>query len=223
LDYKGRVSPYLTNEPLLDLKLEDKIHRIKQYIPEAHIRINTNGDLLNAERLISLFNSGLDGIVVDCYDSVPQFKDMLNTINGAIQSMPEIALQPKFDFRKMPIKQRFVQIYDCSDYKKDSPYLTNYAGHVKRDIGIKLPLNRPCFAVFEQMYINYKGDAVLCCQDWGFQAVLGNVVNDRLLAIWNGNILEDYRQKLSKCGRSQLFLCSTCDSINNKDVNYDAR
>ncbi len=220
LKYAGRISPYLMNEPLLDKALEYKIQKIKKAIPKAHIRINTNGDLLGTKRFISLFNSGMDGIIIDCYDSTKQFNAMLNLVKSGIKSVPDVILQPKFNIRKTPIKKRFAQVYDCSNYEKDSPYLTNYAGHVQRDIGIKLPLKRSCFTVFEQMFVNHKGDSVLCCQDWAFQVILGNVAKDGLLAIWQGKILEDYRNKLSQADRSQLVLCNNCDSRNEKDMKY---
>lgn len=191
LHFSGRVSPYLMNEPLLDIA-----------------------------RLRSLFEAGLDGLIVDCYDTQEQFMQMMEMCRKGLEGIADIEMQPNFDIRKLPLKVKFVQVYDCSDYRVESPFLTNVGGHVKRDIGIKLPLDRSCFAVFEQMYVNYKGDAVLCCQDWGFKVVLGTVAKDGLLGIWYGEALKHYRERLLQGDRGSLALCRICDSRSEKDFMY---
>lgn len=216
MSFEGRISPYLMNEPLLDRNLEDRIARAKEDCPGAHIRINTNGDFLSLKRLKSLFASGLDGLIVDCYDSKDQYDEMLLMASIGLANS-EIFLQPQFDIRILPMKKKYVRICDCSDYNKNSSYLTNMAGLVKRDIGIKLPLDRSCFTIFEQMYVNYKGDAILCCQDWRHEVVLGNVVRDGILNVWNGDVVNLYRKKLSDKERGGLRLCSKCDAVSEAD------
>lgn len=220
IGFNGRISPYLMNEPLLDKRLEQKIHSIRKACSKAHLRFNTNGDLLTSDRLKLLFEAGLDGLIVDCYDSPSQYTDKLTMIEATLAEYKDIVVQPDFDIRAQSVNRKFVQVYDCSDYHKEASYLTNFAGHVVRDIGIQLPLKRSCFTVFEQMYINYKGEAILCCQDWGFQVVLGNVLRDGLLGIWNGERVKHYRERLTNNDRGSLLLCKTCDARSHKDLNY---
>ncbi|MFH1030554.1 MAG: radical SAM/SPASM domain-containing protein [bacterium] len=217
MGFNGRISPYLMNEPLLDNNLESKINYIKKMCPKAHIRINSNGDMLSTERLKSLFESGMDGLIVDCYDSLSQFKEMIAMAKNALTIYPDIAVQPSFDIRILPIAQKYVRVCDCSDYGKNSSYLTNMAGIVPRNIGGKLPLKRSCFTIFEQMYINYRGDVILCCQDWNFDVIVGNAKKDSLQDIWMGESLTHYREKLLDGDRKKLLLCSTCDAASEDD------
>ena len=46
---------------------------------------------------------------------------------------------------------------------------------------------RTCELLFYKMYILASGDVVLCCMDWRRQVVLGNVRQQRLRDIWNGD------------------------------------
>ena len=60
LNFKGRLSPYLMNEPLMDERLIDLISYSRTKLPSAKIRINSNGLLLSEDKIFQLFNSGLD-------------------------------------------------------------------------------------------------------------------------------------------------------------------
>ena len=66
-----------------------------------------------------------------------------------------------------------------------------------------------CDRPFRGLYLAYNGDAVLCCSDWNFEAALGNVVDDGLLAIWQGEAYRRTRRALL-AGRRE-GLCARCD------------
>lgn len=67
IDYDGDVSLSYYNEALLDEGLESKIELIKSYIPNCMLHLNTNGDYLTRERMISLKNAGLDRLLSSNY------------------------------------------------------------------------------------------------------------------------------------------------------------
>lgn len=62
IGYSGGISLNLFNEPLYDDELESKISRIKRKLPLSYVYFNSNGDRLTAERLETLWDSGLDRI-----------------------------------------------------------------------------------------------------------------------------------------------------------------
>jgi MoaA/NifB/PqqE/SkfB family radical SAM enzyme len=66
-----------------------------------------------------------------------------------------------------------------------------------------------CTRPFEQMYIAYDGRAVLCCQDWMLEEVMGDVTKQSLDDIWNGKIYMQKRAELLKLDRQGL--CAKCD------------
>ena len=41
---------------------------VRKYLPKANIELVTNGDPLNLQRLIRLFNNGLNKILISAYD-----------------------------------------------------------------------------------------------------------------------------------------------------------
>jgi radical SAM protein with 4Fe4S-binding SPASM domain len=61
------------------------------------------------------------------------------------------------------------------------------------------------------MTINWKGDVLLCCQDFYGEYVMGNVNADSLQTIWNNDKFRKYREKLSKGQRRMIPICKYCD------------
>ena len=55
-------------EPLLDKNIYNLVKFARRSLPKSRIEIVTNGDVLNKERLIKLFKSGLDTILISVYD-----------------------------------------------------------------------------------------------------------------------------------------------------------
>ena len=62
-------------EPLLDKKIYNHISLIKN-MSLIRIEIVTNGDPLNKDRLIKLFKSGLDKILISVYDGRKNTKNL---------------------------------------------------------------------------------------------------------------------------------------------------
>jgi len=71
-DFDGRISPFLTNEPLLDHRLPDIVQLIRELCPKSIITIATNGDLLTKELAFKLFDCGLTGLGVSVYEELKQ-------------------------------------------------------------------------------------------------------------------------------------------------------
>ena len=61
------------------------------------------------------------------------------------------------------------------------------------------------------MYINAFGKAILCCSDYKFEVVMGDVNKESLEDIWNGKKYKEYRNKLKKGTREGLKLCKVCN------------
>ena len=68
--------------------------------------------------------------------------------------------------------------------------------------------NRP----FDRIYIGYDGSAVLCCSDWRFEEILGNVKDQSLMDVWTGERVRAIREKLLNDDRSGM-LCEYCDFL----------
>jgi hypothetical protein len=217
LHFAGRISPYMNDEPLLEKRLPHMIDYIRYNCPRAYIMINSNGDILNEELLLALIISGLNCLTINCYDSIEQFESKVKFISQLSQKHCKFNVHvdgpQNEEYLAHPVDYHFVEIRDCSHYSIDSEFLTSRAGNVRNKIPqVRLPIKQYCPRPFNQMFINYRGEAIICCEDWDYQAIMGNANIACLEEIWYGFEYEHYRSFLRKNDRS-LPVCCVCDFL----------
>lgn len=61
------------------------------------------------------------------------------------------------------------------------------------------------------MSIDVNGDAILCCGDWRRQEIIGNIQEENIYDIWNGDRLNHIRQELLDGNRTGK-ICERCDA-----------
>jgi len=181
LDYQGRFSPYLMNEPLLDERLCDIVSYARGKLPNANILIATNGTLANAKLFHALFDAGMTRIDVSCYT-----REVCDKVMAFGMSQVKV--------------RRF--------YER-SGHWNNRGGNIGRPPSE--PLRASCPRPFRQMYVDYQGRAVLCCSDYRKEVVMGDAVEDSLVDIWENCKYAKYRELLLQGRRDLLFLCDRCD------------
>jgi radical SAM protein with 4Fe4S-binding SPASM domain len=67
-----------------------------------------------------------------------------------------------------------------------------------------------CVKPFRMLNINWRGDALVCCQDYHGEVTVGNVRQATLTELWEGPVMTEYRRHLYRKDRS-LPLCRYCD------------
>jgi radical SAM protein with 4Fe4S-binding SPASM domain len=67
----------------------------------------------------------------------------------------------------------------------------------------------PCLRPSNMLVIRPSGDVVLCCSDMSGEVVMGNVMEQSLMEIWQCEAFERYREQL-KSDRHGLKLCEGC-------------
>ena len=147
---------------------------------------------LKPKLIESLYNAGLQQMVVSMYDGPEQiqyFKDL---------------------FKESNVGDNYYTLRDrWYDEEEDYGLLyTNRAG----SMGDKLlsPHERPCYYTHYSTYIDWNGDVLLCCQDmYNRTKIFGNVLEKKLVDIWIDKKLIDYRKKLS-VGKRVLSPCDNC-------------
>lgn len=184
LKFCGVIHLYLQNEPLLDSRLEQLIEIARQLCLKASIVIETNGTLLDSGRLYSLVDSGMDVIYVNDYNN---------------KSKPLQSLQPQYAKHLIINRHR--------SWKEK---LSNRAGNISTVNKQIFPVRVFCMRPFDQLYIGFDGKVLLCCQDWQFEEVMGDVSRSSLRKIWNNKKFEEARQMLFQNSRTN-FICKKCD------------
>lgn len=190
IKFKGKLTFNLYNEPLLDKRLIKFIKYVRKTIPSTFIYLNTNGDFLDLNLWKEFRKAGLDFAKISQYDGKinENIKKILNKIN------PEEK------------KHFYAYIFNTKE-------INNRAGLVKLKKGESLPLKKFCNRPFYQLNINYKGKAVLCCNDYFGSVEIGDVSKESMKNIWKSDIFKYYRRKLLKKDRANLKLCNKCDLI----------
>lgn len=194
INYNGKISLFINNEPLLDKRLEFFINEITTKLPNVYINIWTNGSLLTKERLNSLYNAGLRNLLIDNYNTKLQ---MLSEVDETLKSTKHEII------KKMNIKVWL-------RYKNVE--LTNRSGLVSNKINKVIQMNG-CFYPFYFLNINPYGKAFICCNDTYNSNIVGDMNIQSLVQIWKGDILSKIRKQLIENGRKSLTPCRECNVI----------
>jgi cyclic pyranopterin phosphate synthase len=181
LKYCGWITPVFYGEPLLDKRLPELIKYTKRKIPNCYIHIDTNGDFLDEELFTRLIKKGADRFFITNYDD---------------EEKPRLTSLAK----KYPLH---IILRNYKDFKK-----LDRAGEIFKRNSI---LNIPCLRPSAELVINWKGDVLLCCQDFYAKYCMGSIHDNSLLNIWNNKKFTTYRNKLRLGQRSSIRICKHCD------------
>lgn len=197
-NFSGIIGLWNNNEPLLDKRLEKFAAYATKRLPEAEIRLLTNGMLLTPERGKRLLEAGVKVLIIDNYS------DNCEILPNVREFLEKVA--PKFPDRAIVVIERF-------PYEK----LLNLAGwspNNRRKATLKAFCNWP----FTSLVIGADGRVTYCCNDFLFEYSVGNVKEDSLLKIWHGEKINYIRAQLLKGNRSFNELCGSCDVVS---VSYE--
>jgi 2-deoxy-scyllo-inosamine dehydrogenase (SAM-dependent) len=87
LDFAGRLSFHLFNEPLLRRDLEHLVAHARGALPRAWLVIYTNGDLLSDKRYAALLGAGIDKFIVTRHGGKPMASRPFQTVQFPGQFM----------------------------------------------------------------------------------------------------------------------------------------
>lgn len=197
INYNGRIALMLSNEPMLEERMEDMIVYARQKSPRFFLDMTTNGILLTVEKLDRLFHLGLDNININDYrgdrDIYPdKWSNYVRPIFEAYNNNPKVSFQ----------KRRTDEI------------LPNYAGNIPQkfnpeDFGF-------CNYPFRKITIGYTGDVLLCCDDFLYDTNFGNVMTNNIVDCWNSPELE--KIKLSLLEGKRISICKRCNDFQDYNV-----
>jgi cyclic pyranopterin phosphate synthase len=187
--FRGRVSPVFYNEPLMDPRLARLMREAKTKLPKSTIVVFTNGSLLTTENIRGLVDSGVDTLLVSQYEQ--NLRADATPYADAVRDLPE-------SYRKH-IRYRTLGEED---------YLSTSGGLVP----VKKAVTKTrCMQASLSCVVDFRGDVVLCCNDYYGNHVFGNVGREHILDIWNKPDFVKLRKQL-RHGDFQLDICKACAS-----------
>ena len=206
IDYSGMILFSGESEPLLHKRLDRLINSTKLFLPNCRIEVNSNGDLLTAQKLTRLFESGLDTISISMYDGPQQIEEFSTLRNQVGLTDSQVLLRRRY--------------FEDGNFGIN---MTNRGGLVDSDAfqltrgdmsdsKQKFPINQECYYPFYMLTVDVGGNVTICSHDWAKKYVVGNFGATHIFDIWVGKRFDQARRNLSKCDRS-LPSCQNCNAI----------
>lgn len=228
--FMSRISPYLTNEPLLD----DRMPRILADItrrkrPGTKTKINSNASLLSKEMSKEIIASGLNNlwISVNGYSPETYRASMGLDLNKTLANIDNfLDIRDRMGKKRPKIvitTLRTKLVEDELDYARkhweerdvvfNIHHMDNRAGEVIADHRPKdepLKLKRHCDLFLKQAYIVENGDLIICCHDWRQSVVVGNIREKSIAEVWNSEHFVSLIRQYFAGDFSNLEICRTC-------------
>lgn len=220
IGFDGMISYSRYNEPLADSIILTRLEQARKIVPDAVLHTNTNGDFVTLEYLEALARAGLDSLNVQVYlreDDVYSNEMIQRKIEDTdwINNMPyEITDDDpgmlRVRFLNAPIKHLYMY---GRDFRKNG---THRAGLVSG-----MPDGRrtmSCYVPFVNMYIDYNGTAVPCCNirsdaEGHFGCDIGDIAEDTLWDIYFSTRAILWRNHLKNHG-PKAPPCTHCNFAN---------
>ena len=182
MGYNGRIRPHFYGEPLLDKRLPKLVRYTRKKLPKANIQIFTNGDFLSNKFFIQLLKEGVDKFIVTTHDSESDNKIMMliNSLNSK-------------DKKRIHYQ------------KNDEIYMMNRGGL----LNIEPVRAHCCNYPSNYLIINFKGEVILCCNDYFCKYVFGDLKKEKILDVWNKPELKKVREELQN-GIFRQDICKKC-------------
>jgi radical SAM protein with 4Fe4S-binding SPASM domain len=156
----------------------------------------------------------------------------LNAVNGKAKLHLKIHNAAVLDEVR---KKRFFDVFEpiCDEIYIENlvnlwPDLTSNMGvnAGQRFDGGSLNKVKVCPQIFKSMQINSDGRVIPCCIDWEGINIIGDIKNQNLRQIWNGDILKTLRNKHLKGLKSEIDPCKECtmnDYSEKDNLDNDAK
>jgi MoaA/NifB/PqqE/SkfB family radical SAM enzyme len=222
----------VNSEPLLDRDVAGKVARLK----EAGIRntfISTNGSLLDESRGEALLQAGIDTV----YISIDSLKaDVFERIRCRLKFETVYRNALRFIETRGHIRPR-ARIRICMVLQEDNAgEVDDFVAHWRERLcpGDEIVVTRlydwgraqrtvaplpepetpedrsPCISLWTALPVDAGGEAFLCCKDAGLTRILGDVREQSIREIWQGEPLAAYRALHMRGERRRLPMCDGC-------------
>lgn len=228
LRFAGRVTNYIYNEPMRDSRCLEIIRLIRRNLPRACIMVSTNGDYLkSADNIEALYEAGVTQLLINVYSASDGDPNPGRVAHGAALAAARYQMllgwvttlgldQESSPYLYARPVARIARVEPKFGVRKEDKNLAKYelqnrSGNIDWfQPGLQEPLARMCVRPFRMLNINWRGEAILCCNDYHGVTNMGNVADHSLVDLWNCDSMNQYRLYLQNKQRN-FTLCDKCD------------
>jgi radical SAM protein with 4Fe4S-binding SPASM domain len=214
--YRGVISFSRYQEPLSEAKLIYKrVIQIKQTVPAASVRFNTNGDYVTDEVLRRLAAVGVNSLSIQLYSDPENNRDAAKKVYEKLCRRAPLLAKGEASFagkRTIKFSRRVDKMAITIQWRDFSANGTNRADLEVSNLEVRtLPCKTP---VRSTVHVDYTGDVMPCCNlrsDYAPHSdlVLGNVRDDSLVDIFFSDKARSFRRSLIGSAPKK-YPCATC-------------
>ena len=223
-----RIIPYLNNEPFLSTNFIDRVKKIRNRFKKLEIEISSNVSMIKEKDILELTKLDITELrlsvfgykketynkMMPClnyektFERLKMISDLMKNSNTIISIVMidngEIKEQEFENMHLLCNKLGFkFERWDFLDRSNNVKYKSN--GIYNENVSI-CEQNRP----LERMHILSDGRVIFCCQDWSHSLVVGNIKNNTIEEIWNGESYSNARDSLYNKNKTSPMICKKC-------------
>lgn len=228
---------YKEGEPLVNPMFPDMVQLAKKSNYFSRIDTTTNGVLLSKELNRKIIAAGIDQINISVNGVSEEqiykhtgrhvdFKNYVKNITDLCKNRGDCVVYIKSikDVLNEEERKRFFDIFgeiaDRVFLERLSPECPTFdismSGYEYEDIGnYEQPVEdrKVCPYIFYIMVINADGTVSTCVGDWKHHQIVGNVVEESIKKIWQGETQRQYQLEHLRNHKEHFEMCKSCSVI----------
>jgi len=193
--YKGHLTLYGNNEPLLDKTIVEKHKYAREKLPDSFIFMSTNGLILNVDK-IKAVQPYIDQLIINNYSNEYKLHKNLQEVYDYVKSHEE-----EFEDIEIIIQMRYLQ-----------EVLTNRAGSSPNKKTKEKEFTQTCLLPYTDLWITPDGKVGICCCDNLEVTNFGDLNTTPVKEVWEGIRMQTLRRAIAE-GRNNWPFCKQCDFI----------
>jgi len=201
-DYSNRLSFYNNSEPFLYKRIYEVVALARERLPKAFLELKSNGKTLNTDKILRIFNAGLDCLYINDYSETGEHSQNIKKILHDLENIRRLkgVFSSEKYFRRVIV-----------DLRKVNAVLGSRAGSSpNKPSPLKLK-DRTCFRPCEMVTISPEGKVSVCSEDFHYDILIGDAKQQGLYDIWTSQAWNSMRKALLQGDRDYRETCSQCD------------
>lgn len=241
-DVAKAVLLYWVGEPLLHPRLPEMIRYLKQH-SRANTILSTNASILTDTKSAELIESGLDEIIIaldadsrQTYERIHVMGDW-DQVLGNVEHFFEILRErerpkPIMQMIRMRVNKEEVEAfvrrwskYPCEPlvtwldtWANQFPQMATWSDYLCPNA---FQPRQACAEIWFKMVVNWRGQVVICCHDWSWQNVVGDLNRQSVETIWNSDTLCRLRWLHREKEYDRVPICEMCLEWSVEEEQYE--
>lgn len=223
-------SLHMLGEPLLHPKIIDMVKYIKQANNHHSILLTTNGYFLNKIKAQALLENKVDKVAISVFSlkeevnkkitgkgdisAIIENIKVMSQLKKEMHAYTQIYIRMIVDeYNETEIPQ-FKEIAKDLGIKTEIRYTGNFGGIIKENYTDNKHLIKkryPCYHLWFSPAVTWDGKIVICCVDWKYSEVLGDIRETNLATVWQGNRMKQLRTHHLKGEYHKIPICAGCN------------